>query len=91
MSTKTKKQKLPKWFKGQLYKQGEIVRNPYSKEEYKLTAAEVSMYDLIIGLEMIIEGIGWDNPNTFSMQKDMAKGLSWFRANNPRAYMVLLD
>jgi hypothetical protein len=28
---------------------------------------------------------------TAPIQKDMAKGLTWFRQNNPEAYMVLLD
>tara|TARA_R110002012_G_scaffold43794_1_gene118367 strand:+ start:80 stop:361 length:282 start_codon:yes stop_codon:yes gene_type:complete len=89
--TKTKKQKLPKWFKGQVYKQGEVVTNPYSKEEYELNAKELSIYDFIIGIEMVIQAMGWENVNTFSMQTDMAKALTWFRINNPQAYMVLLD
>ena len=33
MSTKTK---LPKWFKGELYNEGDVVKNPFSGEECKL-------------------------------------------------------
>ena len=40
--------KLPKWFKGQHYRKGDIVRNPFSGEEYKLNAEELSMYDFIM-------------------------------------------
>ena len=56
MSTesKKKKQKLPKWFNGELYPAGEVVRNPFSGQEYELTAEELSMYDLIIGLIQIL-------------------------------------
>ena len=28
----TTKQQIPKWFKGQIYDKGDIVRNPFSKE-----------------------------------------------------------
>ena len=35
------KQKLPKWFSGTLYEKGDIVTNPYSGEEIKLTAIEL--------------------------------------------------
>ena len=35
MSSKTTKQQLPKWFKGELYDEGATVRNRFSGEEYK--------------------------------------------------------
>ena len=73
-------QKLPKWFTGLLYTSGDTVTNPFSGESYKLTPAELSMYDFIMGCVM-----------TGRMQNDMAKGLSWFRRANAEAYMVLLD
>ena len=94
MESKTKKQKLPKWFNGELYSEGGIVKNPFSGEEYELTAEELSMYDLIIGSQLYIETIlNGDifNPKTAHIQRNMARGLSWFRQNNPKAYMVLLD
>ena len=89
---KKKKQKLPKWFNGDIYPVGETVSNPYTGETADLTAEETSMYDLIKGLEWMIEfSGGFLNNKTHSLQKDLRKGLDWFRINNPEAYMVLLD
>ena len=87
MSTKTVK--LPKWFKGQLYDKGDTVRNPFSGEEYELNNVELSMYDFIIGSQMVFEMA----PKTVTEQKvkDFQKGLNWFRQHNATAYMVLLD
>ena len=81
--------KLPKWFKGQLYDKGDTVRNPFSGEEYKLNNVELSMYDFIIGSQMVFERV----PHMVTEQKvkDFQKGLAWFRKNNAEAYMVLLD
>ena len=81
--------KLPKWFKGQLYDEGDTVKNPFSGEEYELNNVELSMYDFIIGSQMVMEV----KPKMVTPQavKDFQKGLDWFRSNNPRAYMVLLD
>jgi hypothetical protein len=80
LKKETKEQPLPKWFNGVLYTHGEVVTNPFSGDSYYLTPAELSMYDFIIGCSM-----------TGLAQKDMAKGLTWFRKANPEAYMVLLD
>ena len=88
MSTKTKsKQELPSWFNGELYGEGDVVKNPYSGEEYELNNIELSMYDLVIGASMVCE-IG---PNDNKIVKDLRRGLDWFRMNNAEAYMVLLD
>ena len=88
MSSKTTKQ-LPKWFKGQLYDEGDTVKNPFSKEKYKLNNVELSMYDFIIGSQMVFEM----EPKTVTKQAviDFQKGLDWFRKHNAKAYMVLLD
>jgi len=83
------KQKLPKWFDGSLYDSGETVTNPYSGEEIELTAMELSMYDFCMGATMIYELTGFSADE--KILKDLRKGLDWFRANNPKAYMVLLD
>ena len=87
MSTKTAK--LPKWFKGLCYDEGGTVKNPFSEEEYKLNNVELSMYDFIIGSQMVFEMA----PQTVTEQKikDFQKALAWFRKNNMDAYMVLLD
>ena len=81
------KQQLPSWFNGEVYKEGSIVRNRFSGEEYELNNVELSMYDFIIGATMALE-IGMYSP---SMVDDHRKGLDWFRKNNAEAYMVLLD
>ena len=88
MSTKTK-QKLPKWFNGTLYSQGETVANPFTGEEIELTNVELSMYDFIMGCNMLFESA----PNTMTQKRinEFDKALTWFRVNNPKAYMVLLD
>ena len=81
--------KLPKWFKGQLYDEGDTVKNPFSGDEYELNNVELSMYDFIVGSQMVFEMA----PQTVTEQKvkDFQKGLNWFRKNNTDAYMVLLD
>ena len=87
MSTKTKKQKQPKWFEGQIYSEGGKVRNPFSGETYELNALELSLYDFIIGSQMVFSQF----EATKKQITDFDKALRWFRVNNPEAYMVLLD
>mgnify|MGYP001161487042 FL=1 len=87
MSSKTTKQ-LPKWFHGELYKEGGTVRNRFSGEEYKLNNVELSMYDFIIGSTMVLEMAGGYKHTDVSL---LRKGLDWFRQHNAKAYMVLLD
>ena len=81
--------KLPAWFEGMQYERGDTVKNPFSGEEYELNAVELSMYDFIVGSQMVMEM----TPKRVSPQmvKDFQKGLDWFRSNNSSAYMVLLD
>ena len=81
------KQKLPKWFNGELYEEGATVQNRFSGEEYELNAMELSMYDFVMGATTVME-MGTHDPR---MIKDLRKGLDWFRMNNAEAYMVLLD
>tara|TARA_A200000159_G_C7052003_1_gene226573 strand:+ start:16 stop:276 length:261 start_codon:yes stop_codon:yes gene_type:complete len=85
----TTTKKLPKWFKGQLYDKGDTVKNPFSGEVCELNNVELSMYDFVIGSQMVFEMA----PNTVTPQKvkDFQKGLDWFRKNNASAYMTLLD
>ena len=82
------KQKLPKWFKGELYEKGATVRNRFSGEEYELNNVELSMYDFVIGSTIVLEMPGGYNHTDVN---ELRKGLDWFRMNNAEAYMVLLD
>ena len=82
-----KKQQLPKWFRGELYEEGAVVRNRFGGEEIELNNVELSMYDFVMGASMTME-MGFHHD---SMITDLRKGLDWFRKNNPKAYMVLLD
>ena len=88
MNTKTTKQKLPKWFDGELYEEGATVRNRFSGEEYELNNVELSMYDFVIGSTIVLEMPGGYKHTDVSL---LRKGLDWFRQHNAEAYMVLLD
>ena len=57
----------------------EVITNPFSGESWECTPDEVAVYDLIRGCEL------------FGDYKTMRKCLDWFRRNNPKAYMILLD
>jgi len=89
MSTKSKKPTAPKWFKGMLYTKGDKVTNPFSGESYELTGLELSIYDFIVGCQMVFDSA----PSTITKKRidEFDKALQWFRVNNPEAYYVLLD
>jgi len=89
MDSSTKKPTAPKWFKGMLYTQGGKVTNPFSGESYELTGLELSIYDFIIGCQMVFDSA----PSTMTTKRinEFQKALDWFRVNNPEAYYVLLD
>ena len=81
------KQKLPKWFRGELYEEGAVVQNRFGGAEVELNNIELSMYDFVMGSTIITE---MGNRDT-KLITDLRKGLDWFRTNNSKAYMVLLD
>lgn len=91
------KQELPKWFKGKCYEEGGTVKNPLSGEECELNNFELSMYDFIIGSQLVFEmartpGFHPGNREIYDQQvKDFQKALNWFRKNNAQAYTILLD
>ena len=89
MTLKKKQQTLPKWFKGMIYKEGDTVTNPFSGESYELTGVELSLYDFIIGCQMMFD----TQPSIMTSKRvdEFQKALMWFRKNNPEAYYVLLD
>lgn len=86
---KTKKQTVPKWFKGSIYEQGETVINPFSNQEYELNGLELSIYDFIMGSQYVFEVA--PKSVTPKQVNEFQKALNWFRKNNVEAYMVLLD
>jgi len=90
----TKEQKVPKWFEGEIYDKGDVVMNRWSGEECELNALELSIYDMIMGAQTVIDmkynGDMLD-PKTAYYQREMRKGLDWFRTHNAKAYMILLD
>ena len=88
MNMKIKEQKLPKWFRGELYEEGAVVQNRFGGGEIELNNVELSMYDFVIGASILMEmGGGYKHTNV----NELRKGLDWFRTHNPEAYMVLLD
>jgi len=81
------KQKLPKWFTGELYEEGAEVTNRFGGDSCHLNNVELSMYDFIMGATQMLEmGIVRQG-----VRNDLIKGLDWFRQNNSEAYMILLD
>ena len=86
--SKTKEQKLPKWFDGQVYDKGAVVQNRFGGAEIELNNIELYMYDFVMGASITAEMGIFNTPNHI---KELRKGLDWFRKNNPEAYMVLLD
>jgi|TARA_X000001316_G_C919639_1_gene33745 hypothetical protein len=83
-----KNKELPKWFNGEVYKQGGTAFNIFTTEPYELNANELSMYDFIMGCVMTFEyGV---NVN-LKIMNHYHKAIDWFRKANPEAYMVLLD
>ena len=83
-----KEQKLPKWFKGELYEEGAVVRNRFGGGKIELNNIELSMYDFVMGATIMLEMSGGYKHTDVN---ELRKGLDWFRKNNPEAYMVLLD
>lgn len=82
---KKSKQEIPEWFNGQIYEKGNEVTNRFGGDSCYLNNVELSIYDFIIGASIIMEmGLDTDVDN-------LRKGLDWFRKNNIKAYMVLLD
>ena len=88
MTKEQVKEQLPDWFEGEMYELGDEVRNPYSGETVLLDAAELSMYDLIKGAEMVMcMGVA-EMDRCIDI---INQGKDWFLARNPQAYMTLLD
>ena len=61
--------------------------NPYSGESIDLTVEEFTRYQIIKQAELRADPNNGDHP----MWEAVRDGLDWFRKNNAKAYMVLLD
>ena len=85
--TKTK-QEIPNWFNGDIYEKGAEVTNRFGGDSCYLNNLELSIYDYIIGASDMIEMGIFNTPQHI---QDLRKGLDWFKKNNAKAYMVLLD
>jgi hypothetical protein len=81
-------QKIPKWFDGSVYNEGDEVTNPFSGETYYLNNIELSLYDFIMGCNQVW-AIGIKP--TKETVNHFDKALRWFQKNNIKAYMALLD
>lgn len=62
------------------------ISNPFSGAEYELTPVEESVYSMIMGSQLMP---GYEQND--KLIKIVRDGLTWFRDNNAKAYMALLD
>jgi len=84
-----KKQKLPEWFNGQIYDKGDVVVHPINGNEVKLNNLELSMYDFIMGSQMLIEMMGEKSSKTHT--KYLKKGLEWFKNSSFDNHQLLFE
>jgi len=82
----------PDWFtaNAKIYDKGEVVTNPFSGDSIELNNVELSMYDFILGAQMVISY----NPDCDHFEEtsnNIEKGIKWFKKVNPEAFIVLLD
>lgn len=74
-----------------IYPDGGTVQNPFSKEEVYLSAEALSVYDIIIGANVLLEK-GFKNKADYDETYEIfyaAKTV--FLANWPKEYMQLID
>ena len=94
INMKTNDTELPKWFKGVVYQEGDLVSNPFTGQQAILTPNELAMYDFIKGAEYTISVTFNDDiqhPDVARISNEMRKALDWFKKANARAYLILLD
>ena len=66
------KQKLPKWFKGELYEEGAEVTNRFGGDSCYLNNIELSMYDFVIGSSIVMEmSGGYEHTNVDELRKGL--------------------
>ena len=80
------KNKLPKWFKGEIYNKGAKVTSLLMAKIINWTQMSY-MYDFIIGASFYT---GNESVYNKVLSNEIFNGLKWFRHKNPEAYMVYL-
>jgi len=88
MKSEVKKQ-LPDWFDGEVYDEGDEISIPYTGELCLLDAAELSMYDLVKGAELVLQmGVATDVDGCHDI---IQNGKAWFKTKNLDAFIKLLS
>lgn len=97
----TSKLNIPEWFDGTIGEENEFIKNPFTGDGIELNPLEVAIYDLTMGANHVAESMDRKftqtmnsddlNPNAQKYWELVRKGISWFRENNAKAYMILLD
>jgi len=80
---------VPDWFNGTIYNEGEEVTNPFTGSKIKLNNIELSIYDFIVGYQMITETLDASIMGNGSQR--FKNAMEWFKKNNPEAYDILLE
>ena len=79
---------LPVWFDGKVYEKGDTVE--YKGKEFKLSALELSIYDLLMGSYAMTESPASQfNPNYASFMINQKNCIEWFRVENPELFEAL--
>ena len=79
---------LPAWFDGTLYDEGDTIE--YKGKEFKLSALELSIYDLLMGSYAMTESPASQfNPNYASFMINQKNCIEWFRVENPELFEAL--
>ena len=80
--------KAPDWFDGTLYEKGDTIE--YKGKEFKLSALELSIYDLLMGSYAMTESPASQfNPNYASFMINQKNCIEWFRVESPELFEAL--
>lgn len=80
-------------FELEIYEEGSTVMNKLSKQSCELNAEQLSVYDYIIGAEILFNKFYYNgNKKDYQICFDnFNKGREWFRNNYLKEYIILLD
>ena len=79
----------PDWFDGEIYEEGGEVTNPFNGVTAELNSVELSIYDFIIGAQLLLEL----NPSELSdnAKDQLYQSLIWFKENNEELSETLIN